>query len=251
MPGLNAHPETVQALLHCGADIHHQDNRGRIPLHLALTRLWDSTGDVRIPSTVNIILNAGSKLEIRDEQGFSPANTAVLSQDVESLAALMNLGSNIVYPPDLGPSSNGYCMLAWPLRKGWNVVSMFLLRRPDVNLQDRDPRTYESVLHLVARYGDQRLLVAFEESVELADFNSQGVDSSNLRAIDHFNDRQENLKLLQLLSMACSAELTSCKQKFHQGIRNLMDRMSFAMPLNGLLAWRMQFQYFHAQTRLA
>ena len=117
---------------------------------------------------------------------------AMFSQDVGSLATLMDFGSSIVYPPDLGPSHNGYCMLAWPLENHWDLVSMFLLQRRDVNVLDKHPRTQESVLHLLARHGNQRVLVAFEETVNLSQFEGQAVNVSNQTPLDYFNTRSDN-----------------------------------------------------------
>ena len=216
---LNAHPKTIKTLLEHGANIHWQDSRGRTPLHLALTQSQDQTTAARLNETLNLLLRNGSDLEVRDVQSFTAANVAMLTQDIGSLATLMDFGSNIVYPPDLGPSHNGYCMLAWPLENHWNLVSMFLLRHRDVNVLDRHPRTKESVLHLLARYGNQRLLVAFEETANLSQLDGQAISVSNQTPLDYFNARSDNTEAI--------------KEAFHGLLRRIKGAQPDIPPSNG------------------
>ena len=216
---LNAHPKTIKVLLEHGANIHWQDSRGRTPLHLALTQSQDQTAVARLNETLNLLLQNGSDLEVRDARGFTAANVAMFTQDIGSLATLMDFGSNIVYPPDLGPSHNGYCMLAWPLENHWNLVSMFLLRRRDVNVLDRNPRTKESVLHLLARYGNQRLLVAFEETADLSQLDGQAFSVSNQTPLDYFNARSDNTEAI--------------KEAFHGLLRRIKGAQPDNPPSNG------------------
>ena len=215
---LNAHPKTIKILLEREANIHCQDSRGRTPLHLALTQSQDRTAVARLNDTLSLLLQNGSDLEIRDARGFTPANVAMFTQDVGSLATLMDFGSNIVYPPDLGPSHNGYCMLAWPLENHWDLVSMFLLRRRDVNVLDRHPQTKESVLHLLARYGNQRVLVAFEETVNLSHFDGQAINVSNQTPLDYFNARGDSTGAV--------------KEAFHGLLRRIQAAQADITPSN-------------------
>ena len=191
---LNAHPQSIKVLLKYGSTVDWKDDCGRSPLHLAVTRCCDETAKVALPDALSVLLQGGSDPEVRDARGFNPANVAMSTQDIESLATLMDFGSNIVYPPDLGPSSNGYCMLAWPFEKNWDIVSTFLLRHRDVNILDRHPRTKQSVLHLLAKYGNRRLLVVFEETINSSQLDTQAIDIFDRTPLDYFNARDEKSK---------------------------------------------------------
>ena len=194
---LNAHPTTVGVLLSQGADIDWQDSRGRTPLHLALSQSWDRITEERILETVGVLLNFHPEKNVRDQRGFSPGNLAILNQKIDSLAVLMDSGSNIVYPPNLGPSQNGYCMLAWPIENRWYSVSTFLLGRRDVNVFDTHPETNDTILHLLAKYSDQRFLVTFEETVDLSRLHAQAVNSSGLTPLDCFATRNRPSQTLE------------------------------------------------------
>lgn len=182
---------------------------------------WNGTDKVRIHPTLIMLLNRGSNLEIREKRGFSPANLSMVNQDVVSLAELMDFGSNVFYPPELGPSDNAYCILAWPFEKGWNLISTVLLKRHDVNIMDKHPRTNESVLHLLAKLGDQRLIVAFEETVDLIQLDGQAIDNSDLTPLDYFNARNE--------------KSTDVADAFHGLLRRIEDAKRINLPPNETL----------------
>ncbi|KAG8534374.1 uncharacterized protein KY384_001219 [Bacidia gigantensis] len=191
-----AHPETVKILLDHGADVLHQDARGQTPLHIALNRTIDSTADARIPQTLNILLEYGGNQEGLDHNGLSPANIAMQNQDVQSLAILMNNGSHIVFPEDRELPNNGYCIFRLPLENGWDSVTIFLLQRQDVSIYDRDPRTNQSVLHLLAQYASQRILVMFEEKTDLGNFDADATDDAGLTPSTYFANRASNTENL-------------------------------------------------------
>ena len=185
---LHRHPRSAQILLKSGANVDCKDVHGRTPLHLVLSHSRSSKDDaaVQVSDLLNTLLEYGVSSEIRDDRGFNPANLAMLNQDTRSLESLMNIGTNIVYPPERGSPDNGYCMLAWPMENSWASIFTFLLERKELDFRDTDPRTGASILHLVARYASHRMLVAFEEKVNLALFDGHAIDHSGQTPIDCF-----------------------------------------------------------------
>ena len=185
---LYSKPDTSRILLTYGANPMLLDYRGRSALHLAIMRNQRGVKSSQ-DTIITALLRAGASLEHRDKDGYSAANFAMLHQDIDSLALLMDAGANITYPVQSAHRKNGYCMLAWPIENHWYAVISFLLNRPEVNAYDLHPTSKDSVLHLMAKYLDNRMLVIFEEAVDLGGFASQSIESLDIyiRTMDEIN----------------------------------------------------------------
>ncbi|KAL9110801.1 MAG: hypothetical protein Q9187_008008, partial [Circinaria calcarea] len=182
---------------------------------------------------------AGADICARDKRGYSPANIAMLYQDIDSLATLMDAGGDVTYPMetairDNGYSKlswtianrwltyprerairdNGYSKLSWTIANRWHLVFTFLLGRHDIDAHDLDPISGKSVLHLLAQNLDRRMLVIFEEAVDLHGFRTDAVSClvDNPKAFMHL-ESEENYAA-------------------KQGFLNLMRRVKIENPVH-------------------
>jgi hypothetical protein len=153
--------DTLQDLIHQGANVNHQDFRGRTALHLAVQSHY---GNKTAIECIRMLLNTGIDIETRDFGGYTATNLAMSLQDIDCLQILRDKGTN-PSPPfcDLQEPPNDYSVQQWPLQQGWTKVVNFLL--PRLSLYDRDFKKDETVLHAIAKRGTPGNLVALEDAL--------------------------------------------------------------------------------------
>ncbi|KAL9101138.1 MAG: hypothetical protein Q9187_009276, partial [Circinaria calcarea] len=134
----------------------------------------------------------GADIDVRDKRGYSPANIAMLYQDIDSLATLMDAGGDVTYPRETAICNNGYYKLSWTIANRWHLVFTFLLGRHEIDAHDLDPISGKSVLHLLAQNLDRRMLVIFEEAVDIHGFRTDAVSDlvNNPEAFMHIESKE-------------------------------------------------------------
>ncbi|KAK3704684.1 ankyrin repeat [Vermiconidia calcicola] len=181
--------EVCQMLLEAGADPDAQDDQGRTAL-MALVGGHAHNPVRSVDDIVQLLITYKTEVEHRDHSGMTAANLAVLSEDIDVLRALMAANVPIVHPPDRGPELNGCSRLAWPIEKRKHCVLDFLLKRQDIDPTDVIPGTRETLLHLLAKYGDHESIVIVENSMDVSRLDPDAVDSDQHSPDAYLRSRQ-------------------------------------------------------------
>lgn len=91
-------PAGVEALLRAGADPNAENRRGALALHYACDprpgsgKTWDPARQRRV---IELLLDAGSKIEHREKAGAAPLHRAVRARSAEAVRCLLERGARV------------------------------------------------------------------------------------------------------------------------------------------------------------
>ena len=150
---------TISRLLEMGAHTNETNVYGSTPLHVAIKPgVTISRGGDRIDKdfhTVQLLVDAGADIEMRDDGGRTPLHLAAQMADEASIQILLNRGANI-----MAEDSEGLLPLDHAAISGSLQVFSFLFKRWADVMAESSENAVESWLHMAAK-------PVFEGSVEI------------------------------------------------------------------------------------
>jgi len=118
------HKEIAEMLLKRGADLKEKDKFGRIPLHYAA---------MEGKSELVKLFLTGSIINLKDNGGLTPLNTAVLGKNIEATELLLKFEAD----PDIATEPYGYSPLHYAVMNGsFDIAELLIKNGANVNIHN-------------------------------------------------------------------------------------------------------------------